>query len=164
MFITVNYGSGTTNEAANWVRAANITNHCGFKYWEVGNECYYGNETDYNTNSPYIDHDPWTYAMRFRDYYNAMKAVDPTIRIGIVAVPGEDYIVNNTDHPAVNPRTGVTHYGWTPVLLATLNSLGVMPDFLVHHFYPEQGLDDDADLLQATYNWAGRRKGFTAAA
>ena len=155
VFITVNYGSGTTNEAANWVRAANITNHFGFKYWEVGNECYYGNETDYNTNSPYIDHDPWTYAMRFRDYYNAMKAVDPTIRIGIVAVPGEDYIVNNTDHPVVNPRTGVTHYGWTPVLLATLNSLGVMPDFLVHHFYPEQGLDDDADLLQATYNWAG---------
>ena len=155
VFITVNYGSGTTNEAANWVRAANITNHFGFKFWEVGNECYYGNETDYNTNSPYIDHDPWTYAMRFRDYYNAMKAVDPTIRIGIVAVPGEDYIVNNTDHPVVNPRTGVTHYGWTPVLLATLNSLGVVPDFLVHHFYPEQGLDDDADLLQATYNWAG---------
>ena len=93
--------------------------------------------------------------MRFRDYYTAMKAVDPTIRIGIVAVPGEDHIVNNTDHPVVNPRTGVTHYGWTPVLLATLNSLGVMPDFLVHHFYPEQGLDDDADLLQATYNWAG---------
>ena len=58
VFITVNYGSGTTNEAANWVRSANITNHCGFKYWEVGNECYYGNETDYNTNSPYMPMTP----------------------------------------------------------------------------------------------------------
>ena len=39
-FITVNYGSGTSNEAAAWVLNANVTNHCGFKYWEVGNEVY----------------------------------------------------------------------------------------------------------------------------
>jgi hypothetical protein len=155
VFITVNYGTGTTNEAADWVRSANGTNHYGFKYWEVGNECYYFNETDSNTVAPYQPHDPWTYAMRFRDYYTAMKAVDPTIKVGIVSIPGEDTSAYYTTHPAINPRTGQTHYGWTPVMLATLNSLGVTPDFMVHHFYPEQGLDDDADLLQATYNWAG---------
>jgi hypothetical protein len=40
VFTTVNYGSGTSNEAAAWVRYANITNQCKFKYWEMGNECY----------------------------------------------------------------------------------------------------------------------------
>ena len=40
VFITVNYGSGSSNEAAAWVKMANLTNHCGFKYWEIGNECY----------------------------------------------------------------------------------------------------------------------------
>ena len=37
VFITVNYGSGTPEEAAAWVRCANITNRYGFKYWEIGN-------------------------------------------------------------------------------------------------------------------------------
>ena len=39
-FVVVNYGSGTAQEAAAWVRHANITNNLGFKNWEVGNECY----------------------------------------------------------------------------------------------------------------------------
>jgi hypothetical protein len=155
VFITVNYGSGTTNEAAAWVGSANITNHCGFRYWEVGNECYGAWERDLNTNAPYMAHDPWTYAMRFRDYYTAMKAVDPTIKVGIVAVPGEDSYVNNYTHSAYNQREGgYYHYGWTPVVLSTLQSLGVTPDFMVHHFYPESQSDNDAYLLQASDNWA----------
>ena len=35
-------------------------------------------------------HDSWTYATRFCDYYRAMKAVDPTIKVGAVVIPGED--------------------------------------------------------------------------
>jgi alpha-L-arabinofuranosidase len=155
VFITANYGTGTTNEAADWVNFANNLNQCGFKYWEIGNECYGSWETDNNTNAPYLPNDPWTYAMRFRDYYNAMKAADPTIKVGIVAVPGEDTYVNNVSHSAYNPRTGTTHYGWTPVLLSTLASLGVTPDFMVHHFYPEYQVDSDPLLLQAATNWAG---------
>jgi hypothetical protein len=37
-FIIVNYGTSTPEEAAYGVRMFNITNHCDFKYWEVGNE------------------------------------------------------------------------------------------------------------------------------
>lgn len=155
VFITANYGTGTTNEAADWVNFANNVNQCGFKYWEIGNECYGTWEADNNTNAPYLPNDPWTYAMRFQDYYNAMKAVDPTIKVGIVLVPGEDMYVNNLSHSAYNPRTGTTHYGWTPVLLSTLASLGVTPDFAVHHFYPEYQVDNDASLLQVATNWAG---------
>lgn len=37
-FIIANYGTGTPEEAAYGVRMFNVTNHCNFKYWEVGNE------------------------------------------------------------------------------------------------------------------------------
>ncbi len=56
-----------------------------------------------------------------------MKAFDPTIKIGAVAVPGEDSYANNTNHPVVNPVTGVTHNGWTPVMLATLKASASLP-------------------------------------
>jgi hypothetical protein len=151
-YITANYGSGTTNEAADWVRCANVTNLCGFKYWEVGNECYGSWERDLNTNAPYQAHDPWTYATRFKDYYNAMKAADPTIKVGIMVTPGEDSYANGVTY-VLNPRTGLYHSGWTPVVLATLQSLGITPDFAVHHVYPEYGVDNDATLLQASSSW-----------
>jgi alpha-L-arabinofuranosidase len=199
---TVNYGTGTTNEAAAWVAYANgVTTNTlslgvdkfganwqtvgywaslraaaplgkddgknflrisrtaplGFKYWEIGNECYGTWETDSNA----VPHDPWTYATRARDYLNLMKAVDSTIKIGIVVAPGESSYSNNASHFAVNPRTGLTRFGWTPVLLATLKSLGVTPDFASHHYYSEWtdkynpvGADSDPLLLQCSTQWA----------
>jgi alpha-L-arabinofuranosidase len=68
--ITVNYGSGTAAEAAAWVKCSNVTNHYGFKYWEVGNEEYGTYETD-NHARP---HDPYTYATNFAAYLQQMKA------------------------------------------------------------------------------------------
>ena len=140
--ITVNYGTGTPQEAAAWVAYCNAattstvslgvdakgtnwqtagywaslraaaplgtddgknflrisrTAPLGFKYWEIGNECYGGWETDSNT----VAHDPYTYALRATNYMALMKAVDPTIKIGAVSTPGEDSSINNTSHPAV---------------------------------------------------------------
>jgi alpha-N-arabinofuranosidase len=150
-FITVNYGSGTPAEAAAWVKQSNVTNHYGFKYWEIGNECYGSWETDTNT----VAHDPYTYAQRFQQYYTQMKAVDPTIKIGAVAVTGEDSFANNTSHPAINPRTGQTHNGWTPVMLATLRALGVTPDFLIYHRYAQgPGAENDQGLLLSNGTWS----------
>jgi hypothetical protein len=155
VFMIANYGTGTSNEAADWVRFCNVSNHCAFKYWEIGNECYGSWEADNNTttNPPYMAHDPWTYAMRFRDYYNAMKAVDPTIKIGAVAIPGEDSYINNFSHAVTNSRTLTIHYGWTPVVLAYLKSLAITPDFLVDHLYPEYQADSDTLLLQSAGTW-----------
>ena len=78
--VTVNYGSGTAQEAADWVRYANRGGHhyngpvptyagasstghsYGIKYWEIGNEMYgdgtYGATWEVNHNA----HDPTTYA------------------------------------------------------------------------------------------------------
>jgi alpha-N-arabinofuranosidase len=195
--ITVNYGTGTSNEAAAWVAYANgstagalglgtdqygtnwfnsgywaslraaaplggndaknflrlsRTAPFGFKYWEVGNENYGTWETDFNT----YPNDPYTYAVRAAGYITLMKQVDPTIKIGVPVVTGEDSNDNGySSHPAYNARTSSYHNGWTPVVLATLQSLGVTPDFLVHHVYPEYQNDNDTLLLQASANWAG---------
>ena len=159
-FIVVNYGSGTAQEAAGWVRHANITNNLGYKYWEIGNECYGLWETDTNA----FHHDPYTYAVRASNYIAQMRAADPTIKIGVVAVPGEGSYSNqfNGMHPAYNPRTGQTNFGWTPIMLATLKSMNVTPDYLIHHHYPQwtdpnnvaNSPVNDASLLQSTGNWA----------
>jgi hypothetical protein len=149
--ITVNYGTGTSNEAAAWVSNVKNNNY-GFKYWEIGNECYGTWEVDSNT----YPHDPYTYAVRAAQYIAQMKAVDPTIKIGVPVVTGEDSNDNGySSHPAFNARTSTSHNGWTPVVLTTLKSLGVTPDFLVHHVYPESGSDNDTALLLASGNWAG---------
>jgi alpha-L-arabinofuranosidase len=138
-----------TDDGKNFLRISR-TAPLGFKYWEIGNEVYGGWETDSNS----LPHDPYTYALRATNYIALMKAVDPTIKIGVVSTPGEDTYANYSNHPAYNSREGVYHNGWTPVLLATLSASGVMPDFLVDHFYSESGSDNDATLLQAAANWA----------
>jgi alpha-L-arabinofuranosidase len=167
VYMIANYGSSTPAEAAFGVRMCNVTNHAGFKYWEIGNEVGGSWETDNNTTPPWKPHDPWTYAMRFKDYYDQMKAVDPTIKIGAVADITEDATANYTDHPVVNPRTGETHYGWTPVMLYTMKTNGVTPDFLIEHKYaPNSGdtfnllysstwLSDAASLRQMLVDYLG---------
>jgi alpha-L-arabinofuranosidase len=155
VFITVNYGTGSSNEAAAWVACANITNDCDFKYWEVGNEVYGTWEVDSNTPP----NDPYTYATRAVGYMQLMKAKDPTIKIGAVAEAGEDSYINDYDHAATNPITGQVHYGWTPVMLATFKNLGIYPDFLIYHDYPEyttsntNSADSDPLLLQIADNY-----------
>jgi hypothetical protein len=151
IFFIVNYGSGTPQQAADWVRFCETTNHCYVKYWEVGNEVGGSWEEDINTNPPYQPHDPWTYAQRFTGYYNLMKAVDPTIKIGAVADTTEDGTANYTNHPVVNPVTGVTHNGWTPVMLTYLRSNNVTPDFLISHDYAPA--DGDTYNLLWTPTW-----------
>jgi len=150
VYITANYGTGTPEEAAAWVNYANIVKHHNVRYWEIGNENYGTWEADNNTRP----HDPVTYATRFKEYWRQMKAVDPSIKIGAVVVTGEDSFANYTDHPVTNPRTGVAHNGWTPVMLDTLKQLGVTPDFVVYHRY-EQGPGGESDLflLNSAASW-----------
>ncbi len=150
VYITVNYGSGTPQLAADWVREANVTRHLAIKYWEIGNENY--GDWEYDTHS--VRNDPYTYAFAVRDFMTAMKAVDPSIKIGVVVIVGEDAENTYTTHPATNHRTNQVHNGWTPVMLATLASLGVTPDFAIYHRYEQgPGAESDSGLLQAASTW-----------
>ena len=150
VIITANYGTGTPAEAAAWVKYSNVTNHYGFKYWEIGNEVYGTWETDTNT----YPNDPYTYATRAAAYIQQMKAADPTIKIGVVVTTGEDDNSNGYDsYRATNMVTHGVHYGWTPVVMATLKNLGVTPDFAIFHWYPQYINDSDPSLLQGTGSW-----------
>jgi hypothetical protein len=99
MMVHVNYGStaddgpGGTDigpqEAADWVRQANIVDHDGIKYWMIGEEVW-GNGYFYQPPSEpdhHADLSPAAYGANVAKFAAAMKAVDPSIKIGIEAAP-----------------------------------------------------------------------------
>lgn len=124
--VTANYGSGTPQEAAEWVRYANITKGYGIKYWEIGNELYgnghYGAtwETDNHASKS-----PTTYATNLLDYVTAMKAVDPSIKIGAVLTTP-----NNWPDGIVGPGDTMD---WNHSVLSVAAS---RIDFVIVHHYP----------------------------
>lgn len=124
--VTANYGTGSPQEAADWVRSANIDKGYGVRYWEIGNENY-GNG-HYGANWEADDHpdkSPNQYATLVRDYSLAMKAVDPSIKIGaVLTAPGEwpDGITAGGDAGT-----------WNQVVLSTA---GPNIDFVIVHWYP----------------------------
>lgn len=72
--LTVNLGTGTPQEAAAWVHYANVVKGYGIKYWEIGNE----HNGVWATGGPLNTAE---YVKRFIQYYDAMKAEDPSIRV-----------------------------------------------------------------------------------
>ncbi len=135
--ITVDYGSapkcaggGSADEAADWVRHANIEQRYGVKYWTIGNEQYFNakNPTTVDLNTP--PHDPNTYARRVAtEFYPKMKAVDPSIKIGVDVVAGTQIHSNTTPN-------------WDAVVLAKAKY-----DFVELHYYPDI-YDDDRVLRE----------------
>ncbi|NOY07476.1 MAG: hypothetical protein GXP33_01355, partial [Spirochaetes bacterium] len=86
--IVVNAGNGTPEEAAQWVEYANgsvDTKYGALRaknghpepynvtYWEIGNELWGSWQIGHTT--------PDIYAIRYRNFYNAMTAVDPDIKV-----------------------------------------------------------------------------------
>ncbi|GGS71706.1 alpha-L-arabinofuranosidase [Planobispora rosea] len=124
--VTANYGTGTAEEAAAWVRHANVTKGYGVKYWEIGNENYgnghYGTAWEADDHA---DKSPAEYARHVVAYSDAMKAVDPTIKIGaVLTTPAEwpDALVAEGDAGT-----------WNEVVLSTA---GKKIDFVILHWYP----------------------------
>lgn len=72
--IIVNFGSGTPQMAAAWVKYANKIKNYNIKYWEIGNE----NGGQWEAGGPINMYD---YTRRFIKFYEAMKAEDPSITI-----------------------------------------------------------------------------------
>jgi hypothetical protein len=75
---TVNFGSGTPEEAAKWVKHVNVDLKANVKYWEVGNELY-GDWHPFHCTGE-------EYGKRAAEFIKAMKAVDPTIIVTTVWV------------------------------------------------------------------------------
>jgi hypothetical protein len=124
--IIANYGTGTAQEAADWVRYANITKGYHATYWTIGNENYgnghYGTAWEADDHA---DKSPAQYAAEVVAYSKAMKAVDPSIRIGaVLTMPG-------------NWPDGITAEGdagtWNREVLTRAGSA---IDFADVHWYP----------------------------
>ncbi|MFG5408682.1 hypothetical protein ABXN37_11950 [Piscinibacter sakaiensis] len=84
---TVNTITGTPDEAAAWVRQANVTRGVSTRtgrtlprvdFWELGNEPYLKEAL-----RPDLDREPEAWAAQVDATVRAMRAVDPTIRIGL---------------------------------------------------------------------------------
>jgi len=122
--ITVNYGSnpantagGDTNLAAAWVACANITNHWGVKYWEIGNEVggngYYGTNLDWEYDLHYPETNASTRVGQPALSPAAYGTKDPTIKCGV----GFD-----TGNATYNSQL--------------LGVCGSVVDFVIIHWYP----------------------------
>lgn len=130
--IIANYGTGTPQEAADWVRHANITKGYGVKYWEIGNELYgnghYGSKWEADDHP---DKSPAGYARETVAFAQAMKAVDPTIKVGaVLTTPANwpDAIVAAGDAASWNQTV--------------LSIAGPHVDFVIVHWYPAGSTTD----------------------
>lgn len=167
--ITVNYGSGTAQEAANWVQYANkgsagytgpvptymggsSTGHnYGIKYWEIGNEIYgnttYGGDWEYDLNAP----GPTVYANNVVADSQAMKAVDPTVKIGLVLTAPGNWPDAQTSATSPQPWNNTV----LPIACAST-------DFVIIHWYAQgPSGETDAGLLAAPENGESTNVSFT---
>ncbi|MBW8806466.1 MAG: alpha-L-arabinofuranosidase, partial [Catenulisporales bacterium] len=140
--ITANYGSGTAQEAADWVKYANVDKGYGVKYWEIGNEVYgnghYGDGKGWEIDT-HADKSPTAYATNLVAYSKAMKAVDPTVKIGaVLTTPG--------GWPDTVKAPGDSADWNHTVLSIAAGSI----DFVIVHWYP--GGTTSADLLNTPGN------------
>ncbi|HUR06303.1 MAG TPA: cellulose binding domain-containing protein [Nonomuraea sp.] len=140
--VTANYGTGTAEEAAAWVRHANVTKGYGVKYWEIGNENYgnghYGSAWEADNHA---DKSPAEYARQVVSYADAMKAADPTIKVGAVLTTAANW----PDGIVADGDSGTWNKG-------VLSIAGPKIDFVILHWYPG-ALDKAAqvpDMIQLT--------------
>lgn len=156
--ITVNYGTGTPELAADWVRHANVTNDYGITYWEVGNETY-GNGT-YGANWEADNHcttadgrpiplsggpsqtyncGPSVYAAGVLKFTAAMKKVSPDIHVcTVLTTPG--FWPDNVTKAETSPKP------WNQTVLT---ALGAGTDCVIVHYYPAYGSSNIASMLAA---------------
>ena len=83
-FLVVNIGTGTAQEAADWVRYCNVdrTSPRPVTYWSIGNETWGTHEFGHS--------EPEVYGKRIVEFATAMRAVDPTIKVVAVGLPIHD--------------------------------------------------------------------------
>ena len=135
--ITVNFGTGTPQEAAAWVHYANVVKGYHVQYWEIGNELM-GN---WEAGGPLSATD---YGRRFLSFYAAMTAEDPSIKLlGPVSGPVD---------PSNDLNTKTFIAGFAQRLSSA--GMGAALGGVDIHVYAGYNNDSDAALLPTPANWA----------
>jgi len=124
LLITVNAGTGTPQEAAEWVKYVNKGRR-RVEYWEIGNELYVN---DGSAHSKAFTMTPDRYARKVLDFAKAMRAADPSIKIGAIA------------EESLNPSQPKGYRNWTEEVLRTA---GKEIDFIAVHNAYAPGLHTD---------------------
>ena len=114
--------AGAVAAAADWVKDQSSRINCA-RYWEIGNEI--GGPWEYGY---FPEISGVYYGSRYTHFYNAMKSVNPRIKIGACAEPCDTY-----------QPWGWYVGKWTRDLLNTTDANGIQPDFLIIHSYPGSG-------------------------
>ena len=109
--------------AASWVYDANIKRNLNIKFWEIGNENWGKWQAGYNVKERGII-DPKKYGEHCRIFIEKMKAVDPTIKIGVVG-----YQKPKTRNP-VQKR-------WNELVIPEI--IGVADFYILHDYYAKYG-------------------------
>ncbi len=138
--ITVNFGTGTAQEAAAWVHYANGVKGYGIKYWQIGNET----EGAWETGGPINTQD---YVKRYIEYFDAMRAEDSSIIItgpvsGSFLDSSNNYDYNSAvqDFIAMAAAAGVSLHG----------NANYYVDAIDYHWYPNYGSYPAAQALTST--------------
>lgn len=132
LLITVNAGTGTAEEAAEWVRYVNASGR-RVTYWEVGNEIYVKDNSPHSMASTMS---PQAYAAKFIEFSRAMKAADPGIKVGAL---GEENYGNSFK----------SYQNWTEIVL---EAAAADMDFIaVHNGYAPAIISEDSLTTEAVY-------------
>jgi alpha-N-arabinofuranosidase len=132
LLITVNAGTGTAQEAADWVRYVNSRggNAPRVNYWEIGNELYI-------KDPKFTSMEPAEYLRRVHEFVRAMRGADPTIKIA--AISDENY-----------PRSVTPAYPqWTDQLLR--DASGEIDFVAVHNAYAPMLVADKGFDVRTVY-------------
>jgi hypothetical protein len=114
--------AGAISAATAWVTDQSSRTNCA-RYWEIGNE--QGGPWEYGY---FPEISGVYYGSRYTHFYNAMKSINPRIKIGADSEPCDTY-----------QPWGWYVGKWTRDLLNTTDSNGIQPDFLIIHSYPGSG-------------------------
>ena len=138
--LTVNYGSNAAGsggadpaEAAAWVEYANREKGWNVRYWEIGNEIggngYFGPEWEVDLHAPKgatrkgnAALSQTAYGKNALEFIRAMKAVDPSIKIGV-----------GVDMPDTHSGNGNE---------ALFKAVKDKIDFIIVHWYPKASTTD----------------------
>jgi len=104
--ITINFFTGTTQEAADWVYYADVYKGYNIKYWEIGNENWGNWEAGGPVNAQ-------MYARRFLAFFDAMTAVANAHGITITVIPqfvSASSPENVTYNASICPPTAFNYY------------------------------------------------------
>lgn len=143
--ITIRLPNNTPENAAEMVRYTNIEKQYGVVYWSIGNEpSLYEENAEFQSR----DWDAVSYAQEWRKFAEAIKAVDPTIKIY-----GPDIHQFKGD-PSFDPRDSQGRY----YLQEFLKVNGDLVDVVTVHRYPFPtcqtcGMPTREELFANTPEW-----------